>query len=480
MIRQDSVLPATRPRGPAEASGPPTAEKEADTLALLLDRILDSETGFLRLLNVPGLQADEPPIYVGMAEFSDFRRLNPRRVQKTQWERAARRKYSSEESPGTRINTSCFSSGAGLTRDTALWATVGEACERYAMHYVAEGASVFSRRDQLGGASIDPNKLILFSDEQYSREHFPYGRVEPGQARYWGTGVDLVTGDPVYLPVELYSAAFSMTENCPALDATYSTGCAAGPNYEKAIYSGLCEVIERDAFMFYWLAKTTPPALSFSALRDFLPAGLLNLADYPHVELSLRWLRSDVDLPCVACFIRPKYAPGFALGAACHPDWRIAVEKAIVESFHTLNWTTDLDRWRSGPMLKDEVRDFPDHVRYYLEPANVESIGFLVAGGEDTDESSAFLSRFAGRSASLSATVGDLDSLGYQPIAVERTGEDLESVGMFAIHVVVPGMQNLHVGLGTEHRDPRRIQRIGAALGIRVPTQLYLEPHPFP
>jgi hypothetical protein len=63
---------------------------------------------------------------------------------------------------------------------------------------------------------------------------------------------------------------------------------------------------------------------------------------------------------------------------------------------------------------------------------------------------------------------------------VDRTGEDLESVGMHVTHVIVPGLHPLHVGLGIEHCDTRRLETLSRRLHLRMPASLNLLPHPFP
>jgi ribosomal protein S12 methylthiotransferase accessory factor len=130
-------------------------------------------------------------------------------------------------------------------------------------------------------------------------------------------------------------------------------------------------------------------------------------------------------------------------------------------------------------MVREAIADFTDHVRFYLEPENHRHVEFLMTNSAQ-DATAAFLDRFDGRAASLRDSVQNLSSLGYEPLAVDRTGEDLESIGMFAVHVVVPGLHPLHVGTGLEHRDPRRLEKLCAYNGVPRPTKLNLEPHPFP
>jgi ribosomal protein S12 methylthiotransferase accessory factor len=438
---------------------------------------MDAETGILSFLALLTAQPDEPPLFVGMAQYTDVRRLQPRRISSRQWERAARQKADGLSAVSGGPLASNFSSGAGLTQDVALWATVGEACERYAMHYVAPADELFATEDELPCEPIPCDELVLHSREQYARPGFRFEPYRRGVRRHWAPAVELGRKREVFVPVELFSGVHS-SGNDAQICGSYSTGCAAGPTYERALRGGLYEVVERDAFMFYWMTRASPPALSLQRLRPFLPSSLEVLMDFPRVDIALRWLRTDVALPCIGCFVRPAHGRGFAVGAACHCDWRIAAEKALVEAFHTLNWTVDLDRWRKAPLPVNEVADFPDHVRFYLEPERHDDLQFLVSGNDDGTD--AFLAAFGESVPTLAESVDGLAKLGYRTVAVDRTGEDLESVGVYVTHVIVPGLQPLHVGLGIEHCDTRRLETLCAKLAVRMPENLNLSPHPFP
>lgn len=447
-----------------------------DKLAALLDRVLDDETGIIRFLSLSAVQADEPPLFIGIAEMVDTHKLYPRRLSREKWQAKARAD-SEHTNYGTPPAGTVYSSGAALTRETALWSTVGEACERYAMSLQVEGIDVFAKEDELDVAPIDVSKLILYGEEQYANPEFPFSKYDNNIQHYWTPAVSLVSGNKTYLPTEIVSANY-FSKEMPVLDTVYSTGCAAGPNYARALYSGLCEVMERDAFMFYWLTASPPAKLDVQKLKSELSPEMAALIDFPHIDLSLRWLETDCGLPTVACFIRAHNARGFACGASCNANWRLAVEKAIIESFHTLNWVVDLDRWSEKPLTIDTIKDFPHHVQYYLEQENHHGIEFLVRP-DAPDATAKFLEKYQ-HQPTFKQAIDGLSALGYEAVAVDRTYEDLASVDIKVAHVFVPGLQPLHVGVGIEHRDRRRLERIAAYLNIPMQENLNLVPHPFP
>lgn len=452
---------------------------EGDDLTQYVNRVLDGECGVVRYISVTDLQPDEPRLFVGIAEMVDASKVEPLRVDLKSWEDKAIADSHSDPAKLNAPSGTIHSSGAGLDRKTALWATIGEACERYAMNYCHPDDLLFESPEKMGTDNTFIDKLILFSEQQYNTPGFPYKRYNPGEKRAWMKGCSLVDGSEKMVPAELCIG--NIPYEYSPLDSTYSTGCAAGPSYERAIQSGLSEAIERDAFIYYWLTAHKPKKLELDDLREFLNEKLLHLIDFPNININLRWLETDLDIPVVISAITTDNARGLACGAACHPDWRIAVEKAIVESFHTLNWTVDLDRsmWRREKLALEDIRDFPDHVRFYLHPDHHAFADFLITN-DTIDGTADFLSRFNGRVNSVKQMIALLNTHDYEPVVVDRTYDDLESIGMFVVHVFVPGLHPLHVGVGREHLDRRRLEKISRHLGITCPEKLNLNPHPFP
>lgn len=453
--------------------------QDMDDLERFVYKVLDGECGIVRYIALTDIQPDEPELYVGIAEMVDATKIEPLRINIEAWEKKAIDDSYGDPARLSAPSGTIHSSGAGLDRKSALWATVGEACERYSMNYCHPDDLIYGKPKDFDQEKLFLDKLILFSDEQYASDGFPYAKCPQDVERAWLKGYSLSDGSEKLVPAELCVGMVPFDKHLP-IDATYSTGCAAGPNYNRAIQSGLAEAVERDAFIYYWLTASKPQKLDLVELRPFLNKKLSKLIDFANVSINLRWLKTDIDLPVVACFTTADNARGLASGAACHPDWRVAIEKAIVESFHTLNWTVDLDRemWRSG-MQASEIRDFPDHVRYYLNEENHSSAECLISPDAE-DGTQEFLSKFGQRVDNVPDMIALLKQRGFDPIVVDRTYDDLESLDMFVVHVIVPGLHPLHVGVGLEHQDRYRLEKIADFLGNKCPERLNLKPHPFP
>lgn len=155
--------------------------------------------------------------------------------------------------PGT------FCSGAGVTRSEALWAAIGEGLERYSAGLQLDGDLIWGAPNNLPLPAVDPRAFIAFSDEQYAQPGTPYRRQKCDTPRNWVTGWNLADGGSVLLPAQQVFLGYHLRSYDEAIRQTVSTGVAVGPTWDWALAGAIMEVIERDAFMTYWLRHTHGP-----------------------------------------------------------------------------------------------------------------------------------------------------------------------------------------------------------------------------
>ena len=179
--------------------------------------------------------------------------------------------------------------GAGTTRADAAAAAVGEALERYSATFVPHERFVVASARELGDAAVGPERFALFSERQLATPGFPFRRFASDTRVAWVEGVALPEGRPAWLPAELVYLGDARLGERPIGYAT-SSGAACSETRAEALERGLCEVLERDAFMITWNAQLSLPLLDWSespALveleqRYFAPTGL----SYAAVDLS--------------------------------------------------------------------------------------------------------------------------------------------------------------------------------------------------
>ena len=424
-------------------------------LQSVLRRLVDPKLGIIKCLTELPLQPDEHELYIGTAECADpvyFRNLG-------------------QAAPGP-SHSPVVASGADLEREGALWSILGEACERYiAKLYQADELTVASAAE-LGDEALPIDRMIVYGDEQYGRPGFPFHRVDKSVPMRWARGQELTTGRPAYVPAQLVWLSYQAMSPRENFHIQVSSGLAAGPSVESAILTGLREVIERDAFACHWLLAAAAPRLRLD-VDTIEPVGLRRLLQRTKCDVNLRWLETEFGVPCVLSIVTDPRQPGVALGMSCHPDPARAVQKAVVESFHTWNWVLEMRRRRMDALPAEALASFEDHVRHYLDPAARANLAHW-----EGDER--LLLPAGIPEAGTAELLAILKARGFEAYGVDLTTPDLVELGIHVVKVIVPGLQPLHAGFGREHLDPRRLAAFAAWKGLALPERWDTRPHPFP
>ncbi|MFC7332375.1 YcaO-like family protein [Rhodocista pekingensis] len=434
----------------------------ATRLHHLLSRIHDPEIGLIRhIVEIP-IQPSEPDVFIAVADVQDPTRLHPRNL-----------------APGN-STTATQGSGAALDRLGALWATVGEALERYAVQVYDPDSIVYARALDLDGPVLLPSSLILFAPEQYAAPDFPFASFAPDRPIGWVQGVDLGFEQPAWIPASLTYIGYHHRDRHEYFDSGYSTGTAAGPDFASAVLSGLLEVIERDAFALHWYLRKTPLRVDVNGLSARISPELMNILERSAINLDFRNITTDLGVPVVLAIARASGSGGLAIGAAARFSPAAALEKAAIEAFHTYNWILDMRRNGVGPTAPHEIAGYKDHVRHYLDPAMICKAEFLMsfapsdliqpfAGGNQSDSKS-----------SLRNLVLHLKQFGLDCYAVDLTPPELDGLGIFIARTFITGLHPLGCGHGRQHLDDRRIRQFLTNVGSTLPDALNLDPHPFP
>jgi ribosomal protein S12 methylthiotransferase accessory factor len=372
--------------------------------------------------------------------------------------------------------------GAGTTRAEAAAAAVGEALERYSASYVPRERLLIATARELGRAAVAPERFALFSDRQHADPGFPFRRFTLDTRVAWVEGQALPGGGAALLPAELVFLGDAGVGERPIGYAT-SSGAACGEAPADTVVRGICELLERDAFMIAWAARLSLPLLDWSGApalveldrRFFVPTGL----SYAAVDLS-----GFHGLPSVLGVVRaPAGFPGvLGVGAGTAATIERAWFKALAEAFAARSAGAKLELLDPGAYGPhgEGVNTFEDHIRYYADEARATAAGFLDAGSARTPvgEIRALGGDLVGALCSRVAAAGS------SVYAVDVTSPDVAALGLVVTKVVAPELCALDVLHGARFLGGRRLYEAPVELGLRVlplgEGELNPDPHPFP
>lgn len=383
---------------------------------------------------------------------------------------------------GTPLRHCAGIGGAGVTRAEAATAAVGEAIERYSASFVPHERLVVTTARELGAAAVAPERFALFSQRQYETPGFPFRTFEVDTQVAWVEGRSLPDGERAWLPAELVFLGDAGLVQKPIGYAT-SSGMACGETPADAVERGLCELLERDAFMIVWAARLSLPLLEWAGVppfeeldrRFFAPTGLR----YAAVDLS-----AFHRLPSVLGVVRaPAGVPGaLGVGAGTAPTLERAWLKALAEGFAARSAGAKLELLEPGAYgpTGEGVASFEDHIRFYADERRARPADFLDACHVHTPVTS--VRSFGGDV--ISGLCERVRAAGSSAYAVDVTAPDVAELGLVVAKVVAPELAALDVAHGARFLGGRRLYATGAERGLRsgelAEADVNPYPHPFP
>lgn len=382
-------------------------------------------------------------------------------------------------------------SGAGLTYEQAFWAAAGETVERYCAAIVPEEELLVGSYAELARRNIPaaaPHRWALFDPSQYPAISLPPFTENVRLAwirgrRLSGEGVCHVPACLTYLSPDarVYGA-----HGAELIGPSTSTGIACAGSELEATFKGLCEVIERDAFIIRWRG-TIPctrieidPASRIHAIyrERFVRPGL----EYTIFETSL-------DLPFHSFFgvLRDtRHSPARILvGGACHPDPAQAVLKTLIELAQGFQWANHV---RSRQVSVDHdfaaITTFESRMELYVFGDQPRAFDFLFDHAMSRRLSDLASEDRGDLRATLDDAVGRLVRLGLDPVAVDMTTVDAEACGLSVVKVIIPECEGLEGDHAMQFLGGRRWREVPVRLGLRaspIPIEARnRQPHPYP
>ncbi|MFJ8001113.1 TOMM precursor leader peptide-binding protein [Streptomyces sp. NPDC096310] len=421
-------------------------------------------------------------------------------------------------STSTSATIGCFSMRAGDYLRETFWGGhadsydrsnrigVLEGMERYAgMRARSRVTSVTGTLDRFGADAVDPRDVGLYAEE-FHRANPRVRPFAPDREIPWVWGYSLRDDRPRLVPEILTYYHAPGLENRFVQES--SNGCASGGCLEEAVYFGLMEVIERDAFLLAWYGQQPLPEIDpATSARPATRHMVDRLAMYGY---RARFFDTRITFPVpVVTAVAERFdgGPGrmcFGAGAGLDPE--SALDSALCEiATDAVNLTGRTER--DAPRLRAMARDFDrvtalhDHPLVYGVPEMGEHAGFLLDPGTPhrhgvpapppcsvgelswPDPSGATASPDLGED--LRRCVDAVASAGFDVVVVDQTLPEQRTLGLHTVSVLVPGL--LPIDFGWSRQRARTMPRLRTALrraGLRAhdlrPEDINPAPHPFP
>ncbi|WP_434042170.1 MULTISPECIES: TOMM precursor leader peptide-binding protein [Sorangium] len=359
--------------------------------------------------------------------------------------------------------------GKGVTAVEALIRATGEAVERYSAERFDAKGLLRAPVAEMKGDFIAPERLCLYSDEQYARPGFPYERLDPTTPIDWVLGRWLDTRAPVRVPALPTYYSYCAEPGAHFCQVT-SNGLAAGPTLEAASMGAALELIERDAFMISWLARRPGRRILPDDSVDPEVHEIARQLGERGARIELYLLDAGVAVPAVMCvgYGDGKRWPGAVVSIAAHLSPLTAIKKAVLEQGQIVNYVFRMMKGEelAIPERPEDVRTLEDHATYYVPASRAAAFSFLRQGGTVTaseleEPAEITLSELARR----------VQASGLRIAIVDVTSPDLATTPFRVARALGTDFQQIHFG--------HLLARLGnPRLHSMAPHGINPDPHP--
>jgi ribosomal protein S12 methylthiotransferase accessory factor len=427
---------------------------------------VDSIGGIIRRCHEISIDPGEPEIFNYGVEIADTSRYFPVR------------------SPGN-------NGGAGLTKEAALNAALGEVVERYCASMWEKEQLILGSYSELKSqySVLKPQDLALFHPSQYETLRFiPF--TEDTRIS-WVWGYSLIRQEPILVPACLIYIPyfpFYHQEGEKYIGPAVSTGLACARSYEEALFKGICEVVERDAFMILWLNRLSCPRMKIES-SPYIREIFCKKLKRNHLDYVLINMTTDVPIPAFLCLLieRETQPIRICVGGAAHLDPERAALKALIEVVQTRDWTKFMEKRKPAFSFREDFRDiqsFEDHVALYAFGNMSHAVEFLTTL-EETQTFEAVENRsYKEVKANLQICLQLIAEKEHDVIALDLTTSDIRELGFRVVKVLIPGFQQLDADYNHRLLGGKRLYEVPQILGFQdYPTsieELNPYPHPYP
>lgn len=375
--------------------------------------------------------------------------------------------------------------GSSLSKERALIKAAGEAVERYCLlpgNIPAEYKAFNALPPDL---AMDPNSIVAGTS-----------RITPNRQSFkieWISGFVLKPARVCWIPSQLVFVPHLFRDDEVIIRPPITTGAASGMTLGDALYRGLCEVIERVAFMVSWLRQLP--------LKRLRPAQNSNGGSEGNLfqmtlEASLRYklspefflLPTGIPVFTVLCVLWDfsRIGPPVTVGAKTSWNLCTALLGSLEEANQMRPWIRklleeDFNDIESSPELPRTIRE---RARLWLASEPVQYLSSWLSLCQEEIEISDF---HAARSeASLADLVDAIQMQGGTVYAVDLSSKVstlLKSeTHMNVVKVIVPEYQPLYLTEDLRDYSWPRLDSAEKRLGVEAllsPNQVSSIPHPF-
>lgn len=374
-----------------------------------------------------------------------------------------------------------------FSQEIAVIKCLCESVERYCNHtFFDSSTSYIGTYEMVKHDALNPSNVVGFSKNQLKNTNFRKYRINSKSKFTWTGGISLITDKKVLIPSQLIYLSYRYLPNEPIIYPGISTGAAGGSNISGALVRGICEIVERDAFMIFYLNKIPARKVKLNKISDSRLNKLLVILKRYNMEVFTFDITTDIKIPTYLSIVldRSGFGKAVALGLKCDLDQIKAIIGSIEETFNSRSWLrTEYEKNTKKITVSDLLRNSDIRTRGLLwyPVSAIKNLDFLLG-------SSTFVSKI--KTKEINKTSGQnlkyilqlFKEQGYDVLYKDITHPVFKKLNYFVVKAIIPQMQPFYLDENNKLLGGQRLYEIPGKLGFTAKKnedQLNNFPHPF-
>lgn len=383
-------------------------------------------------------------------------------------------------------NTENFPGGASFNEEKALMKTLGEAIERYCLGIYQEKKLIETSYKDLKENILNPKNVVCFSRQQLKNKKFGIFRFDENTIFKWVMGYSISKNKKVLIPAQLVYVPYRF-KNEPLLRFPISTGAACGTSLSAAIYRGICEVVERDAFIINYLNSLPREMIDTTDTKNESIKMILKIYKFYNIDVSVFDITTDIPIPTFLAVLidRSGIGPAVTLGLKTSLNPEDAFLGSIEEAQPIRFWMRDL--LKTNPNVEDirkrrhHIKTFEERGLLWASKSMIRHLNFLLKN-EKRKKIEDFKNMASNNSIKdLKTVLKIFQDKKMQILFVDITTRDIEQIGFKVVKVIIPEMQPFYFEEDFKYLGGERLYSVPEQIGYKRKNESSLNqiPHPF-
>jgi ribosomal protein S12 methylthiotransferase accessory factor len=363
-------------------------------------------------------------------------------------------------------------------KEKALYRSLGEFVERYSLRIFNKKELKRFKYSDVENKTIPFKEVMKFSEKQLKSRNLKGLIGREDDCFLFTMGRNLLNNKKVLIPAQLVYTPLHIREKI--LREPISTGAAASLSLKSSIVKGILEVVERDAFMVYYLNEELGYLLS-NIERNPILRNIYNFIQKYNLEIYTFFLPTDIRVYNIMTIIidRSGLAPAVNCGASSSVSLDEAIIKSIEEALQVCSWIR-FAQYFENISHKDENYVIKKRGFYWSRIEKIPIVMKWIKKSKPIEYSRLksyfkinFGKKFKNKNYLYNFLIQEIDKLNYSIYYKDITSPIFKKYGFKVVKVIIPQLQPLYLDERFKYLGGERIYKLLAKIGIKQSETTY-------